>query len=116
MQRDTPVDPEFRAKVLEIVARIPSGKVVTYGQIATMIDSPRSARAVGGVLGSLKEGPTDLPWHRVINARGGVSAPNEPHRFQVQRALLEAEGVMFRESGTCDLKVYRWVAEGWSWD
>jgi len=110
-------DAQFRARVLELVAQIPRGKVVTYGQVATMVDSPRSARAVGGVLSGLKSGPpTELPWHRVINSRGGVSAPNEPHRFQVQRALLEAEGVVFRENGTCDLKVFRWVAQGWSWE
>ncbi len=99
----------FRAAVLALVSRIPAGEVATYGQIAAMLGAANQARRVGMVLAGLRHGlDSEVPWHRVINAAGGISAPNDAHRFIVQRSLLEAEGVVFGATGRCDLRRYRW--------
>jgi methylated-DNA-protein-cysteine methyltransferase-like protein len=95
-----------RARIYEVVARIPHGKVATYGQVAALAGIPRHARQVGYALYDLPSG-AGLPWHRVINARGEVSPRSEPGWDGFQRQLLEAEGVEFRR-GRIDLKRYRW--------
>lgn len=92
--------------VYELVCRIPRGRVSTYGRIAAMTTVPRGARGVGWALHAL--GPAQarhVPWWRVINAAGRIS--NEYHAA-LQRALLEAEGVVFDERGSIDLKRYLW--------
>ncbi|MGQ9547153.1 MAG: MGMT family protein [Roseiflexus sp.] len=92
--------------VYAIVCRIPLGRVSTYGRIAAMTTVPRGARGVGWALYAL--GPAqarDVPWWRVINAAGRIS--NEYHTA-LQRALLEAEGVVFDARGYVDLNRYLW--------
>ncbi len=91
----------------EVVARIPRGRVATYGQVAQIAGFPRHARQVGYALAALPESRTDVPWQRVINARGEVSprARSGLHRFQ--QDLLEQEGVIF-DDGRVDLKQCRW--------
>jgi len=80
---------------------------MTYGQIATILGCPRAARAVGYAMrASGRLG--DVPWQRVINAQGRISARTEVERPLIQRMLLEAEGVAFDETGACDLRVHRW--------
>ena len=102
----------FKERVYAWVRRIPRGRVATYGQIATLIDSPRAARAVGMALSGLRYGNAeDVPWQRVINAQGKISAPNDAHRFEIQRALLEAEGIELDAQGRCDLARYRWCPD-----
>lgn len=88
-----------------MVARIPTGRVMCYGQIATILGSPRAARAVGY---ALRAGPEGLPWQRVINAQGKISIKGELERPMVQRMLLEAEGIQFNTSHACSLKDLRW--------
>lgn len=91
--------------VYALVRRIPAGRVMTYGQIALEIE-PLSARAVGWALNSCPEG---VPWHRVVNSRGGCSTDRLPHiPTGLQRSLLEREGVIFDESGCLRLERYRW--------
>jgi methylated-DNA-protein-cysteine methyltransferase-like protein len=91
-----------------VVRSIPPGRVATYGQIAKLLGHPRGARTVGWALRGMPDG-SDVPWQRVINARGTVSfAPGSPGAA-IQRALLEAEGVVFDDQGRVDLKVYGWV-------
>ena len=90
-------------EILSVVSEIPPGKVATYGQIARMIGRERNSRLVGKVL-SRAEYYGDFPCHRVVNHRGST-AP----RFTEQRALLEAEGVEFEESGLISLRKYRWT-------
>lgn len=75
-----------------IVRRIPKGKVATYGQIAAMLGSPRSARMVGWALNSLKPNST-IPWQRVVNKAGMISIENMRATKDMQAALLRAEGV-----------------------
>jgi len=96
----------FKLRVYAITRMIPRGKVATYGQVATLAGSAGAARACGHVLRhSAGEG---LPWQRVINAQGRISGGGDVHRPLLQRQLLEAEGVVFRRSGSCDMKVYGW--------
>jgi methylated-DNA-protein-cysteine methyltransferase-like protein len=98
----------FRQRVLRLVAEIPPGSVATYGQIALLAGRPRAARQVGTVLRGLSEGEAErLPWYRVINARGGIST-YKVGSGELQRALLEAEGVRFDAEGLCDLRLVAW--------
>jgi methylated-DNA-protein-cysteine methyltransferase related protein len=103
-----PVSPDsapFRARVLALVAQIPIGRVMTYGQLATLAGAPGAARQAGFVMNSLAE--TDLPWQRVINAQGMIST-DKLGFGDIQRGLLVAEGVAFDASGRCDLKRLQW--------
>jgi len=93
--------------IYEVVREIPVGRVATYGQIAALAGFPRHARQVGYALHALPEG-SDVPWHRVINARGEVSLRSEPGYEHYQRHLLEEEGVVFRSSGRLELRSWRW--------
>jgi methylated-DNA-protein-cysteine methyltransferase-like protein len=103
-----PAVQSFRQRVLQLVAEIPPGRVATYGQIALLAGRPRAARQVGTVLRGLSEGEAErLPWYRVINARGGIST-YRVGAGELQRALLEAEGVHFGTEGLCDLKLVAW--------
>ncbi len=101
----------FRRRVLDLVARIPPGRVMTYGQLALLADEPGNARQVGYVLNGLGPGEADLPWQRVINAQGRLST-YKVGTGDLQRRLLEAEGVTFDETGRCDLERLRWWPEG----
>jgi len=71
------------------MAQLPDDKVTTYGDIAAMAGSPRAARIVGGIAHS---GPEDLPWHRLVNAHGGL-AVGFPGGQDIQRQLLEQDGI-----------------------
>lgn len=90
----------FTKKVVEIIADIPMGKVMTYGQIAKIAGSPRAARQVVRVLHSLSE-KYQLPWHRVLNSKGCIGLTGE--HGQLQRRLLEEEGVLFQQNGSVHL-------------
>ena len=86
--------PDARARIYAAVRRIPAGRVATYGQIAGLAGLPGQARLVGYALASL-DADSDVPWHRVVNARGAISLPAAGHAAPMQRARLEAEGVVF---------------------
>ena len=78
---------------------------MTYGQIATLLESRVSPRAVGWAMHGC---PEDVPWQRVVNASGGCSTDRIPDvPTGLQRAMLESEGVEFRDNGTLDLDCYR---------
>jgi len=97
-------------QVYELVRRIPEGRVMTYGQIATLLGHRLSPRAVGWALHGC---PPDVPWQRVVNARGACSTDRLPDMPPgAQRALLEREGVRFDASGRLDLGRYRFDPEG----
>ena len=98
----------FYDAVYRLVRAIPRGRVMTYGQIATILGSPRAARAVGYAMRA-SGGLGDVPWQRVINSRGRISAKNEVERPMLQRKLLEAEGVEFDAADACDLEGLRWT-------
>ena len=90
-----------------MVALIPEGYVATYGQIAELAGLGRQARQVGYALAAL-DADNDLPWHRVINASGGISLRSFPGSEPRQRAMLESEGVRFDTTGKVSLTEYRW--------
>lgn len=98
-------DNEFQSRVYDIVATIPVGRVLTYGQIALMLGEPNRARQVGRAL-SVAPANRALPCHRVVNAKGELSAP-EVFGAGVQRAKLACEGIPFREDDRIDMKRYR---------
>lgn len=86
----------FFEKVYELAAKIPKGKVATYGQIAAIIATPRAARQVGF---ALRATPANcrIPWQRVINARGRLSINNPAVTAREQAARLRADGVQVTE-------------------
>jgi methylated-DNA-protein-cysteine methyltransferase-like protein len=102
------VTTSFFEQVHQVVRLIPPGRVATYGQIARLLGQPRAARTVGWALRSTPEGD-EIPWQRVINARGSISYGARSPGADLQRALLEAEGVVFDEQGRIDLKAYGWT-------
>jgi methylated-DNA-protein-cysteine methyltransferase related protein len=97
----------FFAAVWQIVSRVPQGKVVTYGQIAAMLGNPRAARTVGWALHSLPD-ESDAPWWRVINSQGRISTDCGEHSPNLQRYLLEKEGIVFNDRDRVDLDVFQW--------
>ena len=105
---DRVVGPGFHQQVYDKVREVPIGYVTTYGDVATILGSPRVARHVGWALSALMGAHTDVPWHRVINARGRISFKGQSFRAQRQRQLLEHEGIAFSDSGVINLKAYRW--------
>lgn len=95
----------YRKPVYDLVRRIPTGKVMTYGQIAVVLGEGYTARTIGYVMhGS----PDDVPWQRVINSQGKCSTGRLTIPLNLQQELLEAEGIEFKPSGKCDLGEYQW--------
>lgn len=85
----------FYDRVYDIVRSIPSGAVVSYGQVAFLAGNPRMARQVGWALHAC---PEDVPWHRVVRKDGSLPGLSDEASFR-QRLLLEREGILFDENG-----------------
>ena len=97
----------FYESVWTLAKRIPSGRVVSYGQLAGWLGNPRAARAVGYAMFNVPD--DSVPWQRVINARGEISVGGHLHRPELQRRLLEAEGVEFDARGRIDFRCFGWT-------
>lgn len=95
-------------RIYEVVRRIPRGRVATYGQVAALAGLPGHARQVGYALHALPDGTT-VPWHRVVNASGGISARATPGAELVQQQLLADEGVELNARGRVVLQRVRWA-------
>ncbi|MCX6094515.1 MAG: MGMT family protein [Candidatus Bipolaricaulota bacterium] len=97
-------------RIYEVTKRIPRGQVATYGQIAQLVGMPKAARQVGYAMAALGRGAPrpDVPWHRVVNAKGESSIGGE------QIECLKAEGVAFDANGRIDLRRFGWqeIEEG----
>ncbi len=107
------VGPGFHERVYEVVMLVPRGAVTTYGDVATMLGSPRVARQVGWALAALDENRAlEVPWHRVINAAGRVSFMGDAVRAGLQEARLREEGLVFSQSGRLDLESHRYRYPG----
>ncbi|MBQ8535918.1 MAG: MGMT family protein [Clostridia bacterium] len=92
--------------VRALAAQIPPGKVASYGQLALMSGHPRGARMVGYIMrGKASRG---LPCHRVIRQDGSLCPPDIFGGPGIQRAMLEAEGVVFLPDGRVDMAQCRW--------
>lgn len=96
----------FTENVVDIIKSIPSGRVMTYGQIAGLAGSPRAARQVVRILHSMS-GKYKLPWHRVINAKGQIALKDD-EAYHEQKMNLEMEGVEVGLHGKINLETYRW--------
>ena len=94
-------------KIYRAVRRIPRGRVATYGTIATMAGLDGHARQVGYALHALPEA-NRVPWHRVVNAKGEISTRSAGDSHELQRMLLEGEGVEFTLRGVIDLRKFGW--------
>lgn len=98
----------FKDAVIKIIHSIPYGKVTTYGTVATIAGSPRAAREVGYLLHSLTE-KYNLPWQRVINKQGYISIRGgDINMKNLQKSLLEEEGVEVSKDFMVDLEIYGW--------
>jgi methylated-DNA-protein-cysteine methyltransferase related protein len=100
--------------IWEVVKRIPVGRVATYGQIAVLAGLPGHARQVGYALHHLPDN-SHVPWHRVINASGGISLHSDPAVRSLQRGMLESEGISFCAGDAVDLVRFRWKARPGKW-
>jgi len=102
----------FRERVLYLVRAIPPGRVMTYGEVAGWVGSPRAARQVGGVLFGLRDEDGDVPWQRVVNASGGIST-FKIGAGELQVALLQAEGVAVGREAVeaIDLARFGWAPD-----
>lgn len=102
------MSPSRYERIYAVVADIPYGRVATYGQVAALAGLAGQARLVGYALHALPDG-SELPWHRVVNARGAVSPRREPGPAAAsQRHELELEGIGFDKRGRLDLARHRW--------
>jgi methylated-DNA-protein-cysteine methyltransferase-like protein len=95
-------------RIYRVIARIPRGRVATYGQIAAMAGIAGKPRQVGYALRIMPEGDS-VPWHRVVNAQGQVSLRSPAGMVDLQRQLLEREGIRFDDRGRLPLTQYRWA-------
>lgn len=100
----------FKERVIQIVKRIPYGKVTTYGTVATLAGLPRGAGLVGGIL-HYNSDKFHLPWHRVINRHGFISTICLNHIKQEQKALLIDEGIQVSNDFMINLREYGWFGE-----
>ena len=100
----------YLERVYELVRQIPSGKVMTYGQIALILGEGYTPRTVGYAMhGADTE---NVPWQRVINSQGKCSTGRITMPLNLQQEMLEAEGILFNEKGHCDLSLYQWHPSG----
>jgi methylated-DNA-protein-cysteine methyltransferase related protein len=99
------VDGDFTKKVYELVDKIPEGRVMTYGQIATLCGAPWAAWEVGQVA---HNGSGGLPWHRVVNKQGGLASGWPGGGRAVHKLALEAEGVKVSGDYKVDVERLLW--------
>ena len=95
----------FNKRVVEIIKKIPVGKVATYGQIAKLAGNNKAARQISRILHSSSE-KYDLPWHRVINSQGKISM-RSGDGLEMQKAMLESEGIQVIVD-KIDLNKFQW--------
>jgi methylated-DNA-protein-cysteine methyltransferase-like protein len=106
-QSSTPERPPLYPRIYDIVRQIPPGKVATYGQVARIVGGC-TPRMVGYAMAALNEG-TDVPWQRVINAKGRISPHGFGYGSALQRQILEEEGVEFDAEGRLDFERFGWL-------
>lgn len=98
----------FPKRIYDLVAQIPEGKVATYGQLAFMAGSPRAARIVGA---AMYRAPAGLPCHRVLYGDGRLCCDPAFGGKEIQRQMLEEEGITFLPDGRVDLQNHLWTGE-----
>ena len=104
------VGPGFNERVYEVVARVPAGKVSTYGDVAEALGARSVARHVGNALAALPAHRADVPWHRIVNSLGRISFRSDGARSGEQMARLIKEGVeVDRNGAVTDFAAKRWT-------
>ena len=93
-------------RIYNVVKRIPAGNVTSYGRVARIVNT--GARQVGYAMAALTN-EEDVPWHRVINSKGELSARKDGKADETQRQLLLAEGIIFDKHGRVDFDLYGWI-------
>jgi methylated-DNA-protein-cysteine methyltransferase-like protein len=106
------MDQQLREMVWQTIATIPLGQVATYGQIARLCGYPGHARAVGYILRNLPA-DTQLPWHRVINAKGEIAMPTDSDSYRLQKLRLQQEGIHFQDE---KIRLRDWLWDGYARD
>ncbi len=101
----TRVDSQFNERVYALVAQIPEGRFMTYGQIAALCGEPRGAWEVGQIA---HHGPTGLPWQRVVNKQGGLAVGWPNGGQEAHRAVLQSEGVDVGDDYRVDITRLQW--------
>lgn len=96
----------FHQCVVDVIRKIPRGRVATYGQIAALAGAPRASRQVVRILHACSE-KLELPWYRVINKQGRISLPQNGG-YELQKSLLRKEGVKFTREDVIDLTKFGW--------
>jgi len=105
-------EPVFE-RIYRIVLKIPKGRVMTYGQIARLLGDRYSPRLVGWAMHATPRDGRNIPWHRVINSVGGISTGKVlAHNPNLQKWMLEAEGISFDDRDKCDLSIHQWSPRG----
>jgi methylated-DNA-protein-cysteine methyltransferase-like protein len=99
----------FTEQVVKIIQNIPAGNVMTYGQIAELAGSSRGARQVVRILHALSK-KYELPWHRVVNAKGEIAIRDDESR-SMQAFFLQSEGVVVDDNGIIELDSYRFIPD-----
>lgn len=101
----------LRDKIYELMAQLPNDKVTTYGDLAALAGFPCAARIVGNIA---HNGPLSLPWHRLVNAKGGL-AVGFPGGQEAQKQLLEQDGIFCdAQWRVIDFEERRWKPIRWS--
>lgn len=103
------VDAQFKDRVYELVAKIPSGRLMTYGQIAALCGNPLAAWEVGQIA---HYGPENLPWQRVVNKQGGLAKAYTWGGFEGHKKKLEEEGIAVSKEFIVDIEQLMWWPEG----
>lgn len=91
-------------EIYKTIKLIPFGKVSTYGQLARINNC--GPRLVGYALKAISDPYKDIPWHRVVNSKGEISLKGEG--FNIQKNLLQQEGIIFNKKNKIDLKIFGW--------
>lgn len=99
----------FTERAISIMKQIPAGKVMSYGQVAQLAGSPRGARQIVRILHSMSK-KYDIPWHRVINAKGEIGFKDEEQLIE-QKRRLAMEQIVVDENNRIDLGKYRYLPE-----
>lgn len=100
------VDSEFKDRVYALVAQIPQGRLMTYGQLAGLAGAAWAAWEVGQIAHT---GPEDLPWQRVVNKKGGLAAGYPGGGREKHRAILESEGYEVSDDLTVNVEELLWI-------
>ena len=98
---------EFSKNVIQLILRIPSGKVASYKQIAELAGKPGASRGVSWILHSCST-KYKLPWHRVLNSQGKISFDKLSRNYKLQKKRLENEGVQFHSESQLNLTEFQW--------